>query len=482
MPLPQKIVVLLKGYPRLSETFIAQELLGLERAGLDLVLVSLRRPTDRKRHPVHDEIRAPVFYLPEYLHEEPFRVLRGLFRSFRAPGFGAAFRQFLKDLPRDISRNRFRRFGQAAVLAGEFPAGADWLHAHFIHTPASVANYAARMLALPWTVSAHAKDIWTSEDWELAEKLAVADWAVTCTKSGHAHLQTLAGANRERVHLSYHGLDLDRFPALGAASPFSPTGRRWPEGSDEGGACACDVDSPAASPSSRCRDLLPAGEKGMSGEGFPQSAAPAETALLAGRQEGYPARDGSDPQDPVAIISVGRAVPKKGYDILLNALARLPKNLHWRFTHAGDGGERGKLQKLAEDLGIARNITWLGAVDQKDVLEAYRRSDIFALACRITPDGDRDGLPNVLVEAASQQLACVATDISGIPELFENEVNGLLVGPEDPDAFARALERAIRDPALRHRLGQAADRKVRENFDHHTSIATLKALFAGARR
>jgi glycosyltransferase involved in cell wall biosynthesis len=176
-------------------------------------------------------------------------------------------------------------------------------------------------------------------------------------------------------------------------------------------------------------------------------------------------------------------VPKKGYDVLLKALARLPADLHWRFVHAGDGGERAKLQKLADELGIAQRITWLGAVDQKDVLAAYRRSDIFALACRITPDGDRDGLPNVLVEAASQQLTCVATDISGIPELFENEENGLLVPSEDVDAFSRALERAIRDPALRHRLGAAAEAKVRRSFDHHTSIAQLKALFeAGARR
>lgn len=429
MSLPYKIVVLLKGYPRLSETFIAQELLGLERAGLDLVLVSLRRPTDTKRHPVHDEIRAPVLYLPEYLHEEPLRVLRGLVRSFRAPGFGAAFRQFLKDLPRDFSRNRFRRFGQAAVLVGEFPEAGGWLHAHFIHTPASVANYASRMLALPWTVSAHAKDIWTSQDWELADKLTTADWAVTCTRSGHAHLQTLAGPNRDRVHLSYHGLDLDRFPPLQAG---------------------CDCVHPAS-------------------------------AATGGNAR--PLRDGSDPQGPVTIISVGRAVPKKGYDVLLKALARLPADLHWRFVHAGDGGERSKLQKLADELGIAQRIIWLGAVDQKDVLAAYRRSDIFALACRITPDGDRDGLPNVLVEAASQQLACVATDISGIPELFENEENGLLVPSEDVNAFSRALERAIRDPALRHRLGAAAEAKVRKSFDHHTSIAQLNALFeAGARR
>ena len=94
------IVVLLKGYPRLSETFIAQELLGLERAGLDLILVAMRRPTDKKRHPVHDEIRAPVHYLPEYLHEEPGRVLRALLACLPKPGFWRALWRFARDLPR----------------------------------------------------------------------------------------------------------------------------------------------------------------------------------------------------------------------------------------------------------------------------------------------------------------------------------------------------------------------------------------------
>lgn len=115
----KKIVVLLKGYPRLSETFIAQELLGLEKAGLKLELMSMRRPTDKKRHPVHDEISAPVTYLPEYLHEEPLRVLKALWGCRKKPGFTKALRQFLSDLPHDLSRNRFRRFGQAAVLANE---------------------------------------------------------------------------------------------------------------------------------------------------------------------------------------------------------------------------------------------------------------------------------------------------------------------------------------------------------------------------
>ena len=81
----KKIVIVLKGYPRLSETFIAQELRGLELSGLELTLVSMRRPTDRKRHPVHDEIRAPVAYLPEDLHDEPWRVLRAWWKARSSP-------------------------------------------------------------------------------------------------------------------------------------------------------------------------------------------------------------------------------------------------------------------------------------------------------------------------------------------------------------------------------------------------------------
>ncbi len=403
----KKIIVVLKGYPRLSETFIAQELLGLERAGFDLALVALRRPTDRKRHPVHDEIRASVHYLPEYLHEEPLRVLRALVKARRLPGFRAAWRAFLKDLRRDFTRNRVRRLGQAAVLAAEWPERGEWLHAHFIHTPASVTRYASLMTGIPWTCSAHAKDIWTSPDWELAGKLAENRWTVTCTESGCAHLKVLANGSGA-VHLSYHGLDLDRFGV-------NTTPR--------------------------------------------------------------PARDGSDPADPVTILSVGRAVPKKGYDILLKALSCLPAGLNWRFDHIGSGPEIAPMQALASELGIGERINWLGALDQKDVLSAYRASDLFALACRITADGDRDGLPNVLVEASSQNLPCISTAISGVPELITDGENGLLVEPENPEQLAAALEKAIRGPALRQRLGQAAEARVRAHFDHHASIRQLSGLF-----
>ncbi len=405
-----KLVVLLKGYPRLSETFIAQELLGLQREGFDLSLVSLRHPTDKKRHPVHDEITAPVLYLPEYLYQEPGRVARGLWAAVRRRGFRAALGRFARDLWRDPTANRVRRFGQACVLVAEMPDGAAWLHAHFIHTPASVTAYASRISGLGWSTSAHAKDIWTAPDWDLSEKLADMAWVVTCTRSGFDHLKTLARA-RGTVHLSYHGLDLSRFP-----------------GPDSAGS----------------------------------------------------ARDGTDAANPVLLLSVGRAVEKKGYDTLLDALALLPAALHWRLEHIGGGSNLAALKDQASRLGLADRIRWQGAQDQTAVLARYRTSDAFVLACKIAADGDRDGLPNVLVEASSQRLPCLSTTISGVPELIRDGENGLLVPPENPAALAAALERLIRDPSLRARLGDAACLRVQNNFDHHASIRQLTTLFRAA--
>jgi len=405
------VAFVLKGYPRLSETFIAQEILGLERAGLPLEIISLRRPTDIKRHPVHDEIQAPVFYLPEYVKDEPIRCFRAWLRVRKLVGYSAAFKAFRKDWARDRTPNRARRFVQAMVLAAERGGSISTLHAHFIHTPASVARYCAMMLQLGWTCSAHAKDIWTSEDWDLADKLAEANWAVTCTQTGCATLKSLA-TEPSRVHLSYHGLDLSRFASF---------------------------------------------------------------------ENRVQTRDGSDAGSPIRFVSVGRAVTKKGYDTLLDALALLPQDIHWSFDHAGGGELQKDLKQQGDRLGIADRINWHGAMAQEDVLKLYRQCDVFVLPCRIAPDGDRDGLPNVLVEAASQGLACISTNVSGVPELIDDGNHGVLVNPDDPDALAAALARLARDPALRVRLGVAADEKVREHFDHLASVKQLMELFAERR-
>ncbi len=407
------IAVILKGYPRLSETFIAQELHALEQRGLHLHFFSLRHPTDSSVHPVHREIKAPVTYLPEYLHNEPARVWRAWRAAAKLPGYKKARAAFLRDLVRDLTPNRIRRFGQACVLASELPGGITQLYAHFLHTPASVTRYAALMTGLPWSASAHAKDIWTTPEWEKREKLAELAWLVTCTEVGRDHLAGLA-PQPDKVGLVYHGLDFERFTSNGGDTP---------------------CDTPLSN------------------------------------------RDGSAAADPVVLLSVGRAVEKKGYDDLLNALTRLPKDLQWRLVHIGGGKLKEKLRALGQQLGIDDRIEWLGAQPQEVVLEHYRKADLFVLASRIGKDGDRDGLPNVLMEAQSQAIACVSTAVSAIPELIRNGETGLLVAPENPPELAAALQGLITDPARRAQLANAGCQRVRREFTMGRGIDALVSRF-----
>jgi glycosyltransferase involved in cell wall biosynthesis len=390
----------LKGWPRLSETFIAQEIAGLEARGVALEIWSLRRPGDAVRHPVHDRVAARTVYLPEYLKDDPRRVLRAWLTARRLPGYRAARAKFLADLQRDFTANRLRRWGQALVLAAELPHSVERLYAHFLHTPSSVARYAAAMRRLPWSVSAHAKDIWTSRDWDMAQKLRDCSWLVTCTAIGLERLSALAPSST-RLKLVYHGLDLAHLP---------PPPLR------------------------------------------------------------HSRRDGGDPTDPVRILSIGRLVEKKGFADLLNALAQLSPSLSWRFEHIGAGELSQSLQAEAARLGIAERCRWHGAQPQKEVFAALGRADLFVLASKKAADGDMDGLPNVLMEAAHQGLAIVSTRAAAIGEFLTDGVSGLLVAPGAPRELASAIERLIHDPDLRRRLAERASEVVRTRFSFSAGV------------
>ncbi|MDO6480759.1 glycosyltransferase [Shimia thalassica] len=386
-----RLAVVVKGWPRLSETFIAQELVALEEKGHNLEIWSLRFPTDKKRHPLHNRLKAPVRYLPEYLHEEPLRVAKGVLRNLPKHGFWTALGVWWKDLMRDKTRNRLRRFGQACVLAAEMPDDTGALYAHFMHTPASVTRYAAIMRGMRWGVSAHAKDIWTSPEWEKREKLSYRDhgatFLATCTRFGAEHLRELADMPN-RVELIYHGLDLGRFPL------------------------------------------------------------PPERQVMEGTLE---------------LLSVGRLVEKKGFDNLIEALAKLPKDLDWRWTHIGGGGLGDTLKVRAAELGLQDRIVWRGACDQPDVIAALRDADIFVLPSRIASDGDRDGLPNVLMEAASQKLCILSTPVSAIPEFITSGEHGIL-SDDAPAALAASILTLAQNPAQRLEYAEAAYARLTDHF------------------
>ncbi|CAH1670814.1 Glycosyltransferase involved in cell wall biosynthesis [Chelatococcus asaccharovorans] len=414
MPSQQRptIAIVVKGYPRLSETFIAQEILALEGRGLPLSIWSLRHPTEKAVHPMHKRIKARASYLPEYLYQEPLRVAAGLAWGLRQPGVRRMLATFWRDLKRDMTPNRGRRLGQAFVLARELPAEIRHLHVHYLHTPASVVRYAAMLRGLTFSFSAHAKDIWTTPDWEIREKIADSAWGVTCTRDGHARLTALAPptpSGAGRVDLVYHGLDLSRFPAP------------------------------------------------------PQR----------------PARDGSDPADPIRIVTVGRAVAKKGFDDLLTALAALPEGLHWQLVHIGGGELLAELKQQAAREGIGGRVVFLGAKAQPDVIAMMREADLFVLPAKQAKSGDRDGLPNVLMEAASQELAIVASDFAGIPEFLRDGREGVLVPPGRWDLLANAVNMLARDPARRTYLGKAAAARLARDFSMEAGIDHLAKLFQG---
>ena len=390
-----RIATIVKGYPRLSETFIAQEILGLEKRGIAQLIVSLRHPTEGKVHDINREIKAEILYLPEYLKDDLFRVREGRKWAETQPGFKEALKAFRADLKRDPSVNRRRRFGQACVLAHELPPDVDWIHTHYLHTPASVARYAAMIRGMGWSFSAHAKDIWTTPEWELERKLADAAWGVTCTRANLDHLRSLTDTPG-KISLVYHGLDFSRFPP------------------------------------------------------------PPVRAAVTRRV--------------FTIVSVGRAVEKKGYSDLLRALAILGKEHNWRFEHVGGGPLTPQLKEQAKRLGIADRITWHGSQDRAFIFKMLTRADLFVLPSRLARSGDRDGLPNVLMEAQAFAVPVLATDVSGIPELVTHGKTGWLVPQRDPAALAEAMQRLIDDDDLRLRLAKAGGRIVREKFSAEPGI------------
>jgi glycosyltransferase involved in cell wall biosynthesis len=188
------------------------------------------------------------------------------------------------------------------------------------------------------------------------------------------------------------------------------------------------------------------------------------------------ARDGTDPNAPVRLLSVGRAVEKKGFDVLLEALASLPPELNWHWQHIGAGKRFEALQDHAERLGLNDRITWCGAQDQTFVIDAYRNSDLFVLPSRQAADGDQDGLPNVLMEAQTQALACLSTNFTAIPELIDDGRTGLLVPPGDVEALAEALADLIRSPERRNAIGMAGYERVRRDFRAEDGIAEIARL------
>lgn len=429
-----KIAYLVKTFPKLSETFILNEILELERQGLELHIFSLRQPTETKVHPAVAEVRAPVTYvrswyapLPPPPERVPFEKLaykvqmaeerRFMFlhhpiwflRTWLLQARNNLRKRYLYQALQAKCATRKRFFYQALALARELRRGGfTHLHAHFANEPASVAELAHRLAGCPFSFTAHAKDIYLTDRDELARKIAAAQFVVTCTGFNRNYLKEIAKeiAGGTPIHLSYHGVDLSRFSSQ------------------------------------------------------------------AGNRREHP------PATPI-ILSVGRFCEKKGFTYLIQACHRLKqKGKPFVCRIVGFGPLQEQLEELIETLALRDSVLLVGKMTQDKLVQEYRQAHLFVLPCLVTDDGDRDGIPNVLVEAMATGIPVVSTSVSGIVELVDHMENGLLGPEKDLEALTAAMETLLDDPGLRERLGANGRQKVTAGFSLDQNTAKLRFLFA----
>lgn len=426
-----QIGYILKGYPRTSETFITNEIRLLEKMGMALSIFSVKKLEGQQNHAMVKDIKAPVTYLPQadplsearfsrwvidnvpkfsvshalLFKKKPLAYLRALFECLV---MSVQYRNGFFDLPREVF---FKEFLQAGYIANAVMESGQiqHLHAHFCHGSTTIAMFASRMSGIPFSFTAHAKDIYLKElnpGNLLQKKMRRAEFLVTCTGANEEHLQRLAPKGT-KIHKIYHGLDTDLFASSVQDSPI-----------------ASDIDLPV-------------------------------------------------------VLSVGRLVEKKGFDYLIKACAILKERGHsFRCQIVGGGdGYTETLINLIKELGLEDTVRLLGAVTQEELREIYQKATLFALPCLVVDNGDRDGIPNVLVEAMSMRVPVISTDISGIPELIDNNDNGLLVPEKNALAMADAIERLLINPGLRQQLGDAGRARVCKDFDSQITTLDLKDLF-----
>lgn len=400
-----RLVYVLGEFPSVSETFILREMRALEAMGFYIIPLSMEPAEEGAEHADATELAAKTVYRPDPLSG---KSAWGMFKTMlrRPLGFWGTFVFMLLQCIRQprVMRELLSAFIAAAFFASVLsPRNTRHIHSHFASYPTTVGLFLAGICTSGFSISCHARDIFTDSSILLAKKLEDADFIVVCTRHGMERLlhdyPLICG---EKLHLVYHGVEAAK--------------------------------------------------------------------LLAVPRVEYPV--------PM-ILSVGRLVEKKGFPFLLQAAAVLAgQGIDFELVIVGDGPDRDELERLAGGLGLRDRVVMTGMLSQEELSHVYRRSDVFCLASIVGKDGDRDGLPNVILEAMAYRVPVVASNLSAIPEVVIDEETGLLVPPGNPAEIAARIERVLSDRSLHASLVRNAARKVQRDFDAVRNAHRLGKLFA----
>lgn len=391
---PSRVGYIVNAYPVSSETFLVNELRGVERAGVSTAILALSRRRDAVVPAGTDEVEGRVQRPPRPLPFGWWSFLEAHFAAL-AGAPGDYLRILRDDLLRPVGvvlkrpqrrnlwkglRRRFRLFALAPLVARQAQrAGVEHLHAHYAKEPLEIAARVRWLTGLPYSFAVHAKDLYTSPPSRLARRLSKARFALACHEHGAATLRALARPeDRGKVVQAPHGFDRDLFHV---------------------------------EPGDR---------------------------------------------EPGLVVAAGRLTPKKGFDVLVEACSRLDPETGFRCVILGEGRLEARLRKAIRKRGLGDVVEIRGFVEQRELAEWYRRASAVVLPARVLESGNRDGIPNVVVEAMACGAPVIATPVGGIPEVIDHETSGLLVAPEDPQALAAALSRVLNDSSMARQLGATA--------------------------
>jgi glycosyltransferase involved in cell wall biosynthesis len=400
-----RLAYLLKKFPRLSETFILNELLAQERLGRELHVFSRRAPDDEPRHPELARLKAVVETLPPKSEIDPWEMLVGddtnpddllgklgkLVREARTWGHTRT-PSLLVEALHLLKRTR--------------ELGIQHVHVHFATDSAVVALLMNRLGGPSYSITAHAKDIYRETvDFRFLDVLVrnSAFVVTVCDANRRWMAERLSDEAMAKVRKLYNGIDLSTFKA-----------------------------------------------------------------------------DGSQ-REPNHVLGVGRLVEKKGFHILIEALAMLlAKGVDLEASIIGDGDQKQRIEELIAARGIGARVRMLGPRDQAEVRRYLSRAALMVQPCLVGNDGNRDALPTVLVESLAMELPSISTPVTGIPEILDQGRCGVLVPENDVPATAAAIESLLRDPARRARIAADGRRRAEQVFDAEKISRQLSSWFDAA--
>lgn len=387
------VLYFLDSFPKLSKSFVLNEIRGLEKLGHRVAVFSLTRPDDELTHTEYDELEATIGYASD---PTPGALTRYFIdrRTFS----GSLFAGVDLSSPRSIFSSPFLA-NQCIEFLEDIEFRPDHVHGHFLNWRRLAAVRVARTLDVPVSVTTHAYDLYRDTTPDEVRRLSNRfDRVITISQYNRRYLTDIA-ETKTPISVVHAGINVEKFQS--------------------------------------------------------------ETNSV-----------------PYRILTVARLTEKKGIEFAIRSVSRIKDSYPDLEYHiVGSGDKEFELRSLVNSLGLQDTVSFLGSVSDKRLLEEYAEAEVFLLPSVVTQDGDRDGIPVALMEAMASNTVPVSTNISGIPELITDGVNGVLVPPRSVGALTDALNKLYQDEPTQREIRKRSPDIVKQEFDTATSAADTQEVF-----